>query len=65
MRSEATGPWVQNEGFDVVGKISLFDFARSNPLSPVKFSQKMRQYTFTSTIFIETKKQQSCTMKLK
>ena len=27
MRSEATGPQVQNEGFDVVEKISLFDFA--------------------------------------
>ena len=27
MRSEATGPGVQHEGFDVDEKISLFDFA--------------------------------------
>ena len=26
MRSEATGPEVQHEGFDVDEKISLFDF---------------------------------------
>ena len=27
MRSEATGPGVQHEGFDVDEKISLFEFA--------------------------------------
>ena len=44
MRSEATGPGVQHEGFDVDEKISLFDFCRIQPLNGDFYTEKVNFY---------------------
>ena len=46
MRSEATGPWVQHEGFDVDEKISVL-FCRIQPLND-DFYTKMGNLHFAT-----------------
>ena len=52
MRSEATGPGVQHEGFDVDEKISLFDFCTVQPLNGDVYTKKVNFYLATCNIML-------------
>ena len=52
MRSEATGPGVQHEGFDVDEQISLFNFCRVQPLNGDFYTKKVNFYLATCNIML-------------